>query len=64
MFKAAQNSGNSVDCEDDDDGWTQWSFNWDTTQYKDEEYRISVRVISAVGVTSEEIRRVVRTMCL
>tara|TARA_Y100001934_G_scaffold56877_1_gene70354 strand:- start:17218 stop:22197 length:4980 start_codon:yes stop_codon:yes gene_type:complete len=60
MFKAAQNSGNSVDCKDDDDGWTQWSFNWDTTQYKDEEYRISVRVISAVGVTSEEIRRVVR----
>ena len=60
MFKAPQNSGNSVDCEDDDDGWTQWSFDWDTTQYKDEEYRISVRVISAVGVTSEEIRRVVR----
>ena len=60
MFKTAQNSGNSVDCEDDDDGWTQWSFNWDTTQHKDEEYRISVRAISAVGVTSEEIRRVVR----
>ena len=60
MFIEAQNSGNSVDCKDDDDGWTQWSFNWDTTQHKDEEYRISVRVISAVGVTSEEIRRVVR----
>jgi len=60
MFKAAQNSVNSVDCKDDDDGWTQWSFNWDTTQHKDEEYRISVRVISAVGVTSEQIRRVVR----
>jgi hypothetical protein len=60
MFKAAQNSGNSVDCRDDDDGWVPWSFNWDTTQHKDEEYRISVRVVSAVGVISQEIRRVIR----
>ena len=60
MFKAAQNSGNGVDCKDDDDGWTEWSFNWDTTQHKDDEYRISVRVLSAVGVISKEIRRVVK----
>ena len=63
MFREREGpSGNdgSVDCKDDDDGWTQWSFNWDTTQYKDDEYRISVRVVSAVGVTSEEIRRVIR----
>jgi len=60
MFKQARQAAGTVYCADDDDGWTQWSFNWDTTQHKDEEYRISVRVISAVGVTSEEIRRVVR----
>ena len=34
-----------------------WSFNWDTTSVKDDEYRISVRLVSGVGVVSEEIRR-------
>ncbi|MEO2114984.1 MAG: S8 family serine peptidase, partial [Candidatus Poseidoniia archaeon] len=49
-----------VSCEDDDRGWTSWSFDWDTTQYKDDEYRLSVRIVSAVGVFSEELRRVVQ----
>ena len=60
MFKDQDNSWEKVDCDDDDDGWTQWRFNWDTTQHKDDEYRLSVRVISAVGVMSEEVRRIVR----
>ena len=34
-----------------------WSFNWDSTSVKDDEYRISVRLVSGVGVISEEIRR-------
>ena len=34
-----------------------WSFNWDSTSVKDDEYRISVRLVSGVGVVSEEIRR-------
>ena len=50
----------TASCRDDDYGWTDWSFNLDTTQYKDDEYRISVRILSAIGVASEEIRRVVR----
>jgi subtilisin family serine protease len=49
-----------VSCEDDDRGWTSWSFDWDTTQYKDDEYRLSVRIVSAVGVFSEELRRVIQ----
>jgi len=49
-----------VSCQDDDRGWTSWSFDWDTTQYKDDEYRLSVRIVSAVGVFSEELRRVVQ----
>ncbi|MCH1591773.1 MAG: hypothetical protein L7R66_02140, partial [Candidatus Thalassarchaeaceae archaeon] len=49
-----------VSCKDSDRGWTGWSFDWDTTQYKDDEYRLSVRVVSAIGVISEELRRVVR----
>lgn len=60
MFKDQRNTWESVDCRDDDDGWTQWRFDWDTTQYKDDEYRLSVRVVSAVGVLSEEVRRIVR----
>jgi len=64
MFKDQDNSWNGgeekVDCRDSDDGWAQWKFNWDTTQHKDDEYRLSVRVISAVGVMSDEVRRIVR----
>ena len=59
MFRQGENSNSGLRCEDGDDGWTRWSFNWDTTQFKDDEYRISVRVVSAVGVISDEIRRVV-----
>ena len=59
MFRKGENSNSGLRCEDGDDGWTRWSFNWDTTQFKDDEYRISVRVVSAVGVVSDEIRRVV-----
>ena len=50
----------SGSCSDDDYGWTQWSFNWDTTRVKDDQYRLSVRVVSALGVVSEEIRRLVQ----
>ncbi len=56
MFRG-DSSGN---CQDGDYGWTDWSFDWDTTLLKDDEYRLSVRVVSAVGVVSEEIRRIVR----
>ena len=56
MFRGDSN-GN---CQDGDYGWTDWSFNWDTRLLKDDEYRLSVRVVSAVGVVSEEIRRLVR----
>ena len=56
MFRG-DSSGN---CPADDYGWTEWSFNWDTTRLKDDEYRLSVRIVSAVGVVSEEIRRQVR----
>ncbi|MBR79371.1 MAG: hypothetical protein CMA88_01095 [Euryarchaeota archaeon] len=56
MFRGDSN-GN---CQDGDYGWTGWSFNWDTRLLKDDEYRLSVRVVSAVGVVSEEIRRLVR----
>ena len=59
MFREGESSNSGLRCKDGDNGWTRWSFNWDTTQYKDDEYRISVRVVSAVGVVSEEIRRVV-----
>ena len=57
--------GRIADCPETDGdggenhGWKEWSFDIDTTRYKDDEYRLSVRVISAVGVISEEIRRVV-----
>ena len=64
MFREAKNTYSPdewvVSCEDDDRGWTSWSFDWDTTQYKDDEYRLSVRIVSAVGVFSEELRRVVQ----
>ncbi len=56
MFRG-DSSGN---CPLDDYGWTEWGFNWDTTRLKDDEYRLSVRIVSAVGVVSEEIRRQVR----
>ena len=64
MFRQAVTSSASgellVSCKEGDKGWISWSFDWDTTQHKDDEYRISVRIISAIGVISEEIRRVVR----
>ena len=47
-------------CQDNDHGWTSWSFDLDTTQYKDDEYRLSVRIVSAVGIVSEELRRVIQ----
>jgi hypothetical protein len=51
--------GGSSNCEEGDHGWTDWSFNWDTTHFKDDEYRLAVRLVSATGVISEEIRRFV-----
>ena len=64
MFRQADNTYNQgetiVGCKDNDRGWTDWSFDWDTTQYKDDEYRLSVRIVSAIGVFSEELRRVVQ----
>ena len=36
-----------------------WSFEWDTNSVKDDEYRLSVRLVSGVGVVSDEIRRTV-----
>ena len=64
MFRQAENTNTQgetiVGCKDNDRGWTGWSFDWDTTQYKDDEYRLSVRIVSAIGVFSEELRRFVQ----
>lgn len=64
MFRdyVVQNQGEGTyvtKCVEDDYGWEDWSFYWDTTTLKDGEYRLSVRVISAPGVISEEVRRLV-----
>ena len=34
MFRQGENSNSGLRCEDGDDGWTRWSFNWDTTQFR------------------------------
>ena len=64
MFRESKSISSSeeriVSCQDHDHGWTSWSFDLDTTQYKDDEYRLSVRIVSAVGIFSEELRRVVQ----
>ena len=64
MFRRVQNSQQQdgsilAKCANDDYGWTKWEFKWDTTLHKDESYRLSVRLVSATGVMSEEIRRTV-----
>ena len=56
MFRQGENSNSGLRCEDGDDGWTRWSFRWDTTQFKDDEYRISVRVVSCLLYTSPSPR--------
>ena len=57
QFKEWHGSSSGGECDDEDDGWEGWSFDWDSTQVKDGEYRISVRMLSATGVYAEEIRR-------
>ena len=64
MFRRVQNSQQQdgsvlAKCANDDFGWTKWEFKWDTTLHKDNSYRLSVRLVSATGVMSEEIRRTV-----
>lgn len=54
-----QSDSQVAKCVEGDYGWMDWNFNWDTTQLKDGEYRLAVRVVSATGVVSEEIRRIV-----
>ena len=56
MFREEQSD---TRCVEGDYGWKDWSFNWDTTNVKDDEYRLSVRLISAPGVVTDEIRRFV-----
>tara|TARA_B100000287_G_scaffold289062_1_gene272356 strand:- start:11933 stop:16843 length:4911 start_codon:yes stop_codon:yes gene_type:complete len=56
MFREQDGSSR---CVEGDYGWTDWSFNWDTTSVKDDEYRLSIRLVSATGVVTEQIRRFV-----
>ena len=55
-----EQNGEVRKCQEGDEGWTSWSFDWDTTQFKDGEYILSVRMVSAVGVISQELYRRVK----
>ncbi len=59
QFKEWQSSSSGGSCDDEDDGWEDWYFDWDSNQVKDGEYRISVRMLSATGVFAEEVRRII-----